>query len=50
MIRVPLDPLPDDADPTEELAAAEALQDRMRRDEATARALRTYLVEHPPTD
>ena len=29
-------------------SVAEGLQDRLRRDEQTARALRKYLVEHPP--
>ena len=50
MIRVPLDPQPEDTDVAADLAAAEALQDRLRRDQQTARALRAYLVEHPPTD
>ena len=30
----------------EDRALAESLQDRLRRDEQTARALRAYIVEH----
>ena len=50
MLRLQTEPLPDDvtADAVADRALAEALQDRMRRDEQTARALREYLVEHPP--
>jgi hypothetical protein len=46
--------LPTDAEPADALAhaddlgVAEGLQDRLRRDEQTARVLRDYLVEHPP--
>ena len=50
MLRLTTDlPPADDAAAAElDRALAEGLQDRLRREEQTARALREYLVEHPP--
>lgn len=49
MLRLPTDPEPADAAAhADDRALAEGLQDRLRRDEQTARVLREYLVEHPP--
>jgi hypothetical protein len=51
VLRLPTDPEPadvTDVTDVDDVALAESLQDRLRRDEQTARVLREYLVEHPP--
>ena len=50
VLRLPTDPLPDEtpADAADDRQVAEGLQDRLRREEQTAQALRAYLLEHPP--
>jgi hypothetical protein len=48
VLRLPTDPEPADVTDVDDVALAESLQDRLRRDEQTARVLREYLVEHPP--